>query len=71
VPPWPQAASPVPGSHVLPLQHPVHDVESHAHTPLTQCWPLPQLPLLHTPPQPSLAPQALPVQLAVHPQTPL
>ena len=36
-PPFPHAAFVVPGSQVLPLQHPVHDVGSHTHAPLTQC----------------------------------
>jgi hypothetical protein len=29
VPPWPHAPSLVPGSHVVPLQQPAHDVVSH------------------------------------------
>jgi hypothetical protein len=70
-PPLPHAAFVSPGSHVLALQHPLQDVGSHAHAPSTQCWPLPQLPDVHTPPQPSLAPHALPAQLGAHPQMPL
>jgi hypothetical protein len=36
-PPFPHVAFVVPGSHVLPLQHPAHDVGSHTHAPLMQC----------------------------------
>ena len=71
VPPCPHAVLSVPDSHVVPLQHPLHDVASHAHTPFEHSCPVPHVPLVHTPPHPSLAPHALPVQLAVHPQTPL
>jgi hypothetical protein len=71
-PPAPQALLAVPDSHCPAEQHPVaHDVELHVHVPLTHAWPLGQEPLVHTPPHPSLAPHALPVQLAVHPHTPL
>ena len=67
----PHASVAVPGMQVFPWQHPLaHDDASHVHVPPTQCWPLPQLPLLHTPPQPSLAPHALPVQLGVHSHAP-
>jgi hypothetical protein len=66
-PPAPHEPSEVPDSHVLPLQHPAQDAPSHVQTPLMQCWPVPQEPVWHTPPQPSSAPQALPVQLGVHP----
>jgi hypothetical protein len=71
-PPWPQALWLVPDSHVAPLQHPEHDVGSQRHDPATHLCPVAQLPSVHTPAQPSLAPQALPVQLGVHvpvPQT--
>jgi hypothetical protein len=71
-PPAPQALFAVPARHWPAEQQPAgHDVESHAHTSLTQCSPLPQLPLPHAPPQPSLAPQAFPAQLGVHPHVPL
>jgi hypothetical protein len=70
-PPLPQALVAVPAKHCPAEQQPVHEVPSHAHTPLTQCCPLPQLPVVHTPPQPSLAPHALPAQLGEHPHTPL
>ena len=63
----PHASCAAPGMQVFPWQHPVpHDTASHVHVPPTQCCPLSQLPLLHTPPHPSLAPHALPVQLGVH-----
>jgi hypothetical protein len=57
--------------HVEPLQHPVHDAPSQTQSPLTQCWPLPQVPPSHTPPQVSSAPHALPVHEGVQPQTPV
>jgi hypothetical protein len=66
LPPAPHALALVPGWHALSAQHPVHDVSSHAHAPLTQCWPLVHVPLMHRPLQPSLAPQSLPVQFGVH-----
>jgi hypothetical protein len=69
-PPPPHALALVPLAHVVPLQHPLHDVGSHVQTPNTQCSPVPQLPSVHTPAQPSLAPQDLPSQLAVHAPTP-
>jgi hypothetical protein len=64
--------SDAPDSHVVPLQHPEHDVGSQVHAPATHRCPLAQLPCVHTPVQPSLSPQALPAQLGVHvpvPQT--
>jgi hypothetical protein len=42
---------------------------SHAHVPLKQRWLVPQVPCMHTPEHPSLAPHALPVQLGA--QTPV
>jgi hypothetical protein len=60
----------VPAPHVEPLQQPEHDAPSHTHSPLTQCWPPPQLPPSHTPPQPSSAPHVLPAHVGVHPQAP-
>jgi hypothetical protein len=66
-PPLPHAPSSVPAAHVLSfLQQPVHEVASQTHAPLTQRWPVPQLPVVQTPPQPSLAPQAFAAQLAAH-----
>jgi hypothetical protein len=70
VPPCPQASPLVPGSHVVPEQHPAHEVGSHAHAPATQCCPLAHDPVTHAPPQPSSAPHAFPVQSGVQPQTP-
>jgi hypothetical protein len=65
----PHASCADPGMQVFPWQHPVgHDTASHVHVPPTQCCPVPQLPLLHIPPQPSLAPHAL--QLGVQPHVP-
>jgi hypothetical protein len=58
-PPLPQDVSVVPSSQVDPLQQPPHEVASHAQTPDTQRCPCAQLPLSHTPEQPSLAPHAL------------
>jgi hypothetical protein len=49
----------VPDSQVAPAQHPEHDVASQRHVPLTQRWPLPHVPSVHTPPHPSLAPHGL------------
>jgi hypothetical protein len=66
-PPNPQALALVPSSHALPEQHPPHDVASHTHSPPWQCWPVPQAPLVHRPPQPSLAPQAWPAQEGAQP----
>jgi hypothetical protein len=70
VPPRPHAPSSAPPRHDEPLQQPAHDVGSQLHTPTTQRWPGPHAPELHTPPQSSLAPHALPAQLGVHPQRP-
>jgi hypothetical protein len=56
---------------VFTAQQPAHDVASQAQTPSWQRWPLPQLPLVQTPPQSSVAPQALPAQLGVQPHAPL
>ncbi len=40
LPPAPHAAFRLPGSHVVPLQHPDgQPMASHWHTPLRQCWP--------------------------------
>jgi hypothetical protein len=69
-PPAPHPCWAAPLSQLAPLQQPLHDVGSHAHTPDTQCCPVPQPPSVHTPAQPSLSPHALPVQLAVHAPTP-
>src|SRR5215472_3756369 len=71
-PPAPHAPGLVPDAQVTPLQHPEQEVGSQAQLPCTQCCPVPQAPLVHTPLQPSLAPQALPAQLGVqvaNPQT--
>jgi hypothetical protein len=38
-PPDPHAAALLPGVHMLPLQQPLHEVASHTHAPLAQCWP--------------------------------
>jgi len=65
VPPRPHASSLAPLSHVVPEQHPEHDVASQAQTPLRQCCPVPHEPAGHTPPHPSSAPQGLPLQLGV------
>jgi hypothetical protein len=71
-PPFPHALSAVPTLHVVPEQQPMHEVSSHAHTPFSQCCPLPgQVPPVQTPLQPSSAPHALPAQLGVHPHTPV
>jgi hypothetical protein len=67
VPPCPQAALLVPGSHVVPEQHPVHDVGSHSHTPPAQCCPVAHDPAAHVPPQPSSAPHAFPLQSGAQP----
>jgi hypothetical protein len=70
-PPLPQAPLSVPAMHDVPLQQPAHELVSQTHPPLTQCWPVPQLPVMHTPPHPSLAPHALAAQLGVQPHTPV
>ncbi len=70
-PPIPHAAFVLPGSHVETSQHPPHDVPSHVHTPVTQRCPLPHDPSWHAPPHPSDAPQALPEQSGLQPQTPV
>jgi hypothetical protein len=41
-PPAPHAAFVLPGSHVLPLQHVLHDVLSQTHMPPEQCCPVEQ-----------------------------
>ncbi len=70
VPPIPHALEELPGSHVETSQHPLHELPSHTHTPVVQCWPLPHEPCWHAPPHPSSAPHALPAQLGVHPHAP-
>jgi hypothetical protein len=72
-PPLPHSVgSLVPGRHCpVDEQQPVHEVESHAHTPAEQCRPEPHVPVWHFPPHPSSAPHAFPVQLGVHPHWPL
>jgi hypothetical protein len=70
VPPTPHALTLAPVSQVETSQHPSHEVPSHTHRPVSQCWPLPHDPSWHDPPQPSSAPHALPLQLGVHPHTP-
>jgi hypothetical protein len=69
-PPIPQTSSLVPGSQALLAQQPAHEVASQVQMPLTQRWPVGHAPPAQTPPQPSSAPQGLPVQAGVHPQTP-
>jgi hypothetical protein len=66
-PPVPHEVSVVPARQVLPLQQPLHEVVSQTHVPDEQRWPVLHEPLMHVPPQPSLAPHALPTQLGVHP----
>ena len=62
----------MPVSHAVPLQHPDgHEVESHTQTSLWHRSPLGQAPSPQVPAHPSLAPQALPAQSGVQPQTPL
>jgi hypothetical protein len=68
-PPLPQLPTDVPSSHLVPLQQPAQDVASHTQAAFEQCCPLPHVPVVQVPPQPSSAPHALPVQLGVHPQT--
>ena len=70
-PPLPHAAVSVPTSQVDPLQQPAHDFASHMQLPFTHSCPLPHPPLAQWPPQPSLAPQALPVQLGTHSHVPV
>jgi hypothetical protein len=70
-PPLPHAASFVPAAQPPLAQHPEHELVSQTQPPLTQCRPCAQLPVMHTPPQPSLAPHTLSVQLGVQPQMPL
>jgi hypothetical protein len=70
VPPVPHAPSLVPLSHVVPLQHPPHDVPSHTQSPSSQRCPAPHVPLVQTPPHPLLAPHAFPAQLGSQPHTP-
>jgi hypothetical protein len=53
LPPLPHWVSPLPASHTLPLQHPVHEVRSHTQLPLRQRCPVPHAapePHWHTPP---------------------
>lgn len=69
-PPCPHAPFDVPVWQVFPLQQPAHDeAVSQTHTPVLHRRPALQLPAMQVPPHPSLAPQALPAQLGVHPQT--
>ena len=69
-PPWPHAEPAVPGSQVVPSQQPEQDVPSHVHAPPTHLCPSAHAPCVHTPMHPSLAPQALPAQLAVQVPSP-
>lgn len=39
-PPEPQLSGVTCGTHVVPEQHPVHELESHTQAPLLQIWPL-------------------------------
>jgi hypothetical protein len=62
-----------PGSHVVPLQQPEHEVVSQVHAYATHSCPTAHAPFPQRPPQPSLAPHTCPAQLGVHvpaPQTP-
>jgi hypothetical protein len=71
-PPLPHAVAVLPGSHA-PLagsQQPAHDVGSQEQAPATQRCPAGHPPSAQSPPQPSLAPHALPVQSGVHGPTP-
>jgi hypothetical protein len=68
--PLPPQEPQVPDPHVEPVQQPEHDAPLHTQSPLTHCWPLPQRPFSQTPPQPSSAPQALPLHVGTHPQAP-
>jgi hypothetical protein len=70
VPPTPHELTDDPGSHVETLQHPLHEVASHTHTPVSQRWPSAHDPCWHAPPHPSSAPHALPSQVGVHWQIP-
>ena len=65
-PPLPHALDDEPPRQVLPLQQPAQEVGSHTHAPPSQCWPPPQVPVMQVPPQPSVAPHALPLQDGVH-----
>lgn len=67
-PPLPHAPVLVPAAQVLPLQHPVHVVGSHTHAPPEHFCPVPHVPVVQVPPQPSLPPHATPVQFGVHPE---
>ncbi len=69
-PPWPHAPFVLPLAHVFPSQQPAHDVASHLHRPATHRSPWPHVPIVHTPSQPLLAPQAFPVQLDVQAPAP-
>jgi hypothetical protein len=69
-PPLPHAISLVPIAHVPALQHPEQELVSHTHPPFAQCSPAAQVPVWQIPPHPSLAPQALAVQLGVQPHSP-
>lgn len=53
----------MPVRHWLAEQQPPHEVLSQTQLPLTQRVPLPHVPDWQVPPQPSLAPHALPEQL--------
>jgi hypothetical protein len=65
-PPLPHAPVAEPGEHTDPVQQPVHDVGSQTQAPPSQCWPKPQVPVVQTPPQPSLAPHAARLHDGVH-----
>lgn len=73
VPPCPHADGSVPSSHVLPVQHPEHDVGPHAQTPPLQNWPTSHdaSTPVHTPPQPSPPPHTCPSHVGVHPHSPV
>ena len=69
-PPTPHAALALPVWQSAPAQQPAHDVASHTQVVPLHRWPPAHVPVAHTPPQPSLAPQAFPPQLGVHPHVP-
>jgi hypothetical protein len=66
LPPLPHAEVLVPARQVVPLQHPLHDDVSHTHVPAEHRWPERHVPVVHVPPQPSLAPHGLPAHDGAH-----
>ena len=61
----PHIEKPVEVVQVAPAQQPLGQLQP-SHAPPSQCWPPPHVPVMQVPPQPSVAPHALPLHDGVH-----